>query len=110
MKKFVSLVLALLMTFSVSVPAFASDANQSITDKNEIKKIAQEMGLDENPEDIEEIIISDCYVEENYPTPAADPIGPEEYIFDLTYHNPSKKGALIRSSDFSAPGGGNDGF
>lgn len=104
MKKLVSIALSLAMVFSLSATAFAAEPNNataSITDKNEIAQLAAEMGLEENPEDIVEIIITDC----NSPELTADPIGPEEYIFELLEHNSAKRGELIRSSDYKYPEG-----
>lgn len=98
----------------------ASNSTTSITDPEEIARLAAEMDLEENPEDIVEIIVSDSSVEDDISVTRAnpigtdedgisvtraDPIGPEEYIFTLTYHNPSKRGELIRSTDYQAPGG-----
>lgn len=91
-------------------PMLSSTSNSttssiSITDPEEIARLAAEMDLEENPEDIVEIIVSDSSVEDGISVTRADPIGPEEYIFTLTYHNPSKRGELIRSTDYQAPGG-----
>ena len=101
------------MIFSMSVTAFASESNPVsttvITDPDEIAAAAAELGLTEDPNEIVEIIIKDvpCAVEDtsNLPAPAADFLNPEEFVFEITLHNPSKKGNLIRSSDYSYPGG-----
>ena len=112
-KKMFCVVLALVLTFNLSSIAFASEADSTsttvITDPSEIAAVASELGLTENPDEIVEIIIKDvpCTVEDasSIPAPAADFLNPEEYVFDITYHNPRKKGDLIRSSDYSYPGG-----
>lgn len=113
MKKSLALLLSLVMIFSMSVTAFASESNPVsttvITDPDEIAAAAAELGLTEDPNEIVEIIIKDvpCAVEDtsNLPAPAADFLNPEEFVFEITLHNPSKKGNLIRSSDYSYPGG-----
>ena len=113
MKKSLALLLSLVMIFSMSVTAFASESNPIsttvITDPDEIAAAAAELGLTEDPNEIVEIIIKDvpCAVEDtsNLPAPAADFLNPEEFVFEITLHNPSKKGNLIRSSDYSYPGG-----
>lgn len=113
MKRFLALLLSLVMIFSMSVTAFASESNPVsttvITDPDEIAAAAAELGLTEDPNEIVEIIIKDvpCSVEDtsNLPAPAADFLNPEEFVFEITLHNPSKKGNLIRSSDYSYPGG-----
>ena len=113
MKKSLALLLSLVMIFSMSVTAFASESNPVsttvITDPDEIAAAAAELGLTEDPNEIVEIIIKDvpCAVEDtsNLPAPAVDFLNPEEFVFEITLHNPSKKGNLIRSSDYSYPGG-----
>lgn len=108
MKKFLSFALCLMMIFTISIPASAASSNKtrSITDPSQIAYYAETMGLEENPEDIVEIIISDSCVEEDVPVPLrSDPIGPEEYIFTLLEHDDDKQGELIRSTDYQAPGG-----
>lgn len=108
-KKIASLALATVMVMGMSVTAFAAEntdsTKTSVTDRAEIEKLAAELGLSENPEDIVEIIISDTYTEIAEPAPAGDFLNPEEYIFTQTYHNANKRGALLRSSDYSYPGG-----
>lgn len=108
-KKFVSLALAIVMLMGMSITSFAAEntesAQVSVTDRAEIEKLAAELGLSENPEDIVEIIISDTCTEIAEPVPAADFLNPEEYVFTQTYHNANKRGALLRSSTYAYPGG-----
>lgn len=109
-KKLVSVALAAVMVMGMSITAFAAEDNNSssttvINNPTEIAKVAAELDLSENPDDIVEIIISDSHTVEDTPSAQADILNPEEYVFKQTYHNSSKKGRLIRSSDFAAPGG-----
>lgn len=115
-KSLLCLALSAVMIMGMSVTSFAAegtpDENTSttvITNPDEIEKFAADYDLPENPDDIVQIIVSDveCPVNENVdvPTPAADFLNPEEIVFKITYHNPSKRGMLLRSSDYSYPGG-----
>lgn len=91
MKKSLALLLSLVMIFSMSVTAFASESNPVsttvITDPDEIAAAAAELGLTEDPNEIVEIIIKDvpCAVEDtsNLPAPAADFLNPENLFLKL---------------------------
>lgn len=115
-KSLLCLALSAVMIMGMSVTSFAAEGNPDeststtvITNPAEIEKFAADHDLLENPDDIVEIIVSDveCPVngDTNVPAPANDVFSDEEYIFELTNHNPSKRGMLLRSSDFSYPGG-----
>lgn len=110
MKKLLSTLLALTMTACLTVPAFAAEPTTPntnvITDRSEIEAYAQELGLTEDTDRIVKIIDVEG-VTLNDPAPALtrEPeIGPEEIV--LKNHKMStKRGSLIRSSDFEYPGG-----
>ncbi len=109
-KRFTSVLLATALILGMSTSVFAAEpapndlGTTSITNPKEIAIAAEELGLIENPDDIVEIIISDSCYESGIASPQADFLNPEEYVFTLTSHNPSKRGRLLRSSDYAAPG------
>lgn len=80
-----------------------------ITDPGEIAKYAASLELTENPDDIVQIVITnssyECSESDSTPLPAADIFSEEEIVFEITSHNPSKRGNLLRSSDYVYPGG-----
>lgn len=61
MKKFISLILSIIMIFTLSIPTFAIESNNSekveiITNKDEIKNILEEKGIYEEEDNIVTII------------------------------------------------------
>ena len=118
MKKLGSLLCIFTLLCSiVAIPAKADEYDEEnapstttvITDREEISSLAEELELNENPDDIVQIIISDNEFPFNedkmVPTPADDFFSKEEIVFQITYHNPNKRGNLLRSSDYVYPGG-----
>lgn len=110
-KKFVCLLLAIIMTMGMSVMALADEDGMSevttITDFEEIVELVTEWGLSENPEDIAKIVICDMETQtggENIPSPCGDFLNPGEYEFTETSHN-IILGDLIGSVQYAYPGG-----
>lgn len=117
-KKLISFMLSAIMVMGMSVTISATEKNSLnegntsttiITNPDEIAIVAENLGLQENPDEIVEIIISDIESsvnkDINTPSLVADFLNPEEYEFTIYSCVPDVRGSLLRSSDYSSPGG-----